>query len=74
MADRPQYSIHPRVSFPNGEKYNTCEPYKKAGKGKLGKKMKRLSDRRLAHATTLKSLPSNQNPAAFKTPGSMKGH
>lgn len=50
----------------------TTKPYKRQGKGKLGKKMAKLNARRNAHAATLKSLPSNVNPMAFKTPGSMK--
>lgn len=49
------------------------KPYNKAGKGKLGKHMKRLNERRLAHSATLKSLPSGVNPSAFRCPGSMKG-
>lgn len=55
--------IHPLV--------NTCKPYKNVGKGPLGKAMRRLSDRRIAHAQTLKSLPQNVNPSSFRTPGSM---
>lgn len=72
--DKPQYSIHPRVSFNGGEKLNTCAPRRKTGNaGKLGWRMKRLTERRLDHSTTLKSLPSSQNPACYRTPGSMKG-
>ncbi len=51
---------------------NTCKPHK--GKGKLAKKQAWLSARRLAHSVTLKTLPPNVNPAAFKTPGSMNEH
>lgn len=39
------------------------------GKGKLAKAQKRLMERRNAHSATIKS---SKNPAAFKTPGSMK--
>lgn len=65
-------SIHPRGTFKDGKKKNTAKPYLKAGKGKLGKAMKRLGIRRVAHSATLKSLPSGHNPMEFKTPGSMK--
>jgi len=62
-------SIHPRVV--NGrtvhKKVNTC-----IGTGINRKAQKNLARRRLDHAMTLKSLPSNANPAAYKTPGSMK--
>ena len=54
--------VHPLV--------NTCEPYT-SGKGKLGKHMKKLNDRRTAHSYTLKILPGNVNPTSYKTPGSM---
>ncbi len=47
---------------------NTSKPYKKAGKGKLGKHMKRLSERRNAHSDTIKS----GDAAAYRIPGSMK--
>ena len=50
---------------------NTSKPYK-SGKGKLAQHQKRLSNRRNAHSQTLKTLPSNVNQLAFKTPGSMK--
>ncbi len=65
-------SIHPRCVKGRQvhEKRNTCRPYK-SGKGKLGKKMKRLSRRRLEHSLTLKMLPANAQ-LGFKTPGSMK--
>jgi hypothetical protein len=53
-------------------KVDTSMPYKKGGGGKLGKAMKRLGERRVAHSMTLKSLPQNCNPAGFKVPGSMK--
>lgn len=73
MRGELQLSIHPR-HWPGGDgiKRNTAKPHK--GKGKLAKKMKRLHERRLAHSATLKSLPSGQNPAAYKTPGSMNEH
>lgn len=69
-------SIHPRSSVygHKGIKKNTCAPYKNTGKGKLGWRMKRLAERRLDHSATLKGLPSGQNPAAFRAPGSMKGY
>jgi hypothetical protein len=50
---------------------NTCKPCKRSGRGKLGKIQKKLGERRVAHATTLKSLPQNVNPAGFRCPGSM---
>jgi hypothetical protein len=37
----------------------------------LRKRQKKLMQRRNAHSLILKNLPSNVNPAAFKTPGSM---
>jgi hypothetical protein len=66
-----QISIHPGVV--GGRRQHPLEKSTKPhqGKGKLAKKMKRLHTRRLAHAETLKRMPSNSNPAAFKTPGSM---
>lgn len=68
-------SIHPRSSVygRHGVKKNTAEPYKRQGKGKLGRAMKSLNRRRLAHSTLIRSLTSGQNPAAYRTPGSMKG-
>ena len=48
----------------------TTKPYKRQGKGKLGKRQARLNDRRNAHSATLKS--PHVNPAAFRVPGSMK--
>jgi len=66
--DKEQISIHPDKRRPV---QNTSKPHK--GGGKLAKRMKRLSDRRLAHSATLKSLPGKTNPAAFKMPGSMNG-
>lgn len=67
-----QMSIHPRSAIfgRNGEKKNTSKPHK--GGGKLAKRQKRLTERRTAHSATLRSLPSNVNPAAFRAPGSMK--
>lgn len=64
-------SIHPRCVKGRQvyEKRNTCKPYK-SGKGKLGKQMKRLNRRRLAHSMTLKVLPAG-DALGFKTPGSM---
>jgi hypothetical protein len=64
-------SIHPGVV--NGRRQyaleSTAKPHK--GGGKLGKKMKALAARRLAHSATLSRNP----PAgAFKTPGSMNQH
>jgi hypothetical protein len=50
---------------------NTAKPCKRSGKGKLGKKQKKLGERRVAHAATLKSLPQTANPMGFKCPGSM---
>ena len=66
-----QNSIHPHVWLGGGKK-NTCLPWK--GKGKLAKKRQRLGERRAAHSTTLRSLPTSVNPLSFRTPGSMKGH
>jgi hypothetical protein len=67
-------SIHPGVE--GGRRRHPLEtatkPFK--NKGKLAKKMKVLGRRRLAHAATLKGLPSNVNPAAFKAPGSYNAH
>lgn len=37
---------------------------------KQKKVMRRYDERIRAHSATLKSLPSNVNPAAFKQPGS----
>jgi hypothetical protein len=69
-----QYSIHPRNWRENrgAEKKNTCAPRNKQRKGKLAKRQARLSARRISHSMTLKTLPHTSNPAAFKTPGSMK--
>ncbi len=39
---------------------------------KLRKARERLNRRRLAHAATLKSLPSNTDPRSYKAPGSLK--
>lgn len=62
-------SIHPRKSFyGNGPKLNTAKPHK--GKGKLAWKQKHLLTRRNAHSLTIKG---STNPAAYRTPGSMKG-
>lgn len=47
----------------------TTKPYT-SGKGKLGKQMKRLNRRRLAHSLTLKVLLAGE-ALGFKTPGSM---
>jgi hypothetical protein len=66
-------SIHPRVTFPDGVKKNTAMPPKDSNKGKLGFAKRRLNERRLDHSATIKSLPSNVNPASYRTPGSMKG-
>ena len=67
--------MHPGVV--NGRrvapKENTSKPYK-SGKGKLAQHQKRLGNRRNAHSDTLKRLPTNVNPLAFKAPGSMKQH
>lgn len=64
-------SIHPR-NWPNGsgQKRDTSKPHK--GGGKLAKKQARLSQRRLAHAATLKT--PGMKPEGFKTPGSMNQH
>ena len=67
-------SIHPGIEggrrrFPLDK---STKPSK--NKGKLAKKMKTLARRRLAHAATLKGLPSNVPPEAFRTPGSMNAH
>lgn len=69
-------SIHPR-NWPENRrneetnrKSNTAKPHK--GKGKLGKKMAALNQRRLAHSATLKT-PGVQ-PIAYKAPGSMNQH
>lgn len=65
-------SIHPRVvgGTTKHEKVNTCKPYKSGG-GALYKHQAELGRRRNAHSATLKSLPSQMNPGAFRTPGSM---
>ena len=67
--------MHPGVV--NGRRVspliNTSKPYK-SGRGKLAQHQKRLGDRRNGHSMTLKTLPSNVNPLAFKAPGSMKQH
>ena len=67
-------SIHPGIE--NGRRVHPLERSTKPfqNKGKLAKKMKTLARRRLAHAATLKGLPSNVNPASFKAPGSMNRH
>jgi hypothetical protein len=67
----PNESIHPRVQFRDGVKKNTCAPRNPNRKGKLAKKQARLGARRVAHAETLRKLPSNVNPASYKSPGSM---
>ena len=66
--------MHPGVmnNIRVSPKVNTSKPHQ--GGGKLAKKQKRLSDRRNAHSMTLKMLPTNANPLAFKTPGSMNNH
>lgn len=38
----------------------------------LKKAQKKLNQRQVAHAATLKSLPSGANPMAYRQPGSMK--
>jgi len=67
-------SIHPRVVKGRTvyDKVNTAKPYKRVGKGKLGKAQAALTRRRTAHAATLASLPLGER-MAFRTPGSMKG-
>jgi len=67
-------SIHPGVvggrrQYPLDR---STKPYK--NKGKLAKKMKILARRRLAHSATLKGLPSNVPPEAYKVPGSYNQH
>ena len=67
-------SIHPGVQegrrrFPLE---SNTRPFK--NNGKLAKKMKILARRRLAHAGTLKGLPTNVPPEAYKVPGSMNQH
>lgn len=66
-------SIHPRVvgGRQRYDKINTAKPYK--GGGKLARAQRVLNIRRNSHSLTLKSLPSQSNPMAFKAPGSMKG-
>lgn len=66
-------SIHPRVTYPDGVKKNTAKPPKDSNKGILGFAKRRLNARRLDHSATINSLPSNVNPASYRTPGSMKG-
>lgn len=67
-------SIHPRCVKGRQvyEKRNTARPCKRSGRGILGWRMKRLGERRVAHANTLKSLPVVQQ-RGYKTPGSMRG-
>lgn len=65
-------SMHPRMEYRDGVKKNTCAPRNPNRKGSLAKREKRLNERRLSHSQTLRSLPANQNPLAFKAPGSMK--
>jgi len=38
----------------------------------IKKALKKLNQRQVAHAATLKSLPPRANPAAWRQPGSMK--
>lgn len=73
-------SIHPRVE--NGrtkhKKVNSSEEPKNPDKGILGKRRRRLQDRRQARDVTVSMLeksPYNQVNAglAFRRPGSMKG-
>lgn len=61
-------SIHPSGNRKNVA--NTAKPYRKGGKGKLGRKQKHLSARRNAHSATVNGT---KNPAAYRAPGSMKG-
>lgn len=61
-------SIHPD---PRRPVKNTCKPYKRQGKGKLGRKQRALNMRRNAHSATLADR-NVKNPQGFKTPGSMK--
>lgn len=67
-------SIHPRVigNRTFHDKANTAKPHK--GGGKLEKRQRDLGRRRVAHAATLKSLPSNVNQNCFRAPGSMNQH
>lgn len=67
-------SIHPRNHKDgNKKKLNTSKPYK--GKTtRLAKKSAFLNRRQTACGNTRRSLPSGQNPEAYKMPGSMKGH
>jgi hypothetical protein len=67
-------SIHPRTTYKDGKKKNTSRPPKDANKGYLGKAQQKLHERRLAHTATLADLKRNStfNPAAFRTPGSMR--
>lgn len=67
-------SIHPRVVKNRTvyKKVNTCATHKRVGKGILGYNQRRLNARRLAHETTIRSIPlANRN--SFRMPGSMKG-
>lgn len=69
MAKFP--SMHPRMEYRDGRVKNTCAPRNPKRKGPLAKRQARLATRRLSHSQTLKSLPANVNPLAFKAPGSM---
>lgn len=64
-------SIHPRTKF-GGQKSNTCKPQKDGGNGHLRRVQAKLASRRLAHAATVKNLPSTTPPSAYRTPGSMR--
>jgi hypothetical protein len=59
-------SIHPSAYRPVK---NTSKPWRRQGKGKLGKKQARLNARRNAHSATIRGI---KQPLAYKTPGSMK--
>jgi hypothetical protein len=67
-------SIHPRNwgLFKESKKLNTSKPQKDGGNGHLRRVQKKLAQRRLAHAATIKSLPSSSNPMAYRAPGSMR--
>lgn len=67
----PNESIHPRVRS-GGQKSNTCKPQKDGGNGHLRRVQAKLAQRRLAHAATIKSLPSTVPPTAYRAPGSMR--
>lgn len=64
-------SIHPRVRS-GGQKSNTCAPQNPGGNGYRRRMEAKLAKRRLAHNSTIKSLPSTTPPSAYRTPGSMR--